>query len=233
MSQFPYAGGELALFAKARHWKQYWRNCIASQIRGDVLEVGAGLGANTRALADLTYHHWVCLEPDPQLAAQVVLPTRRHELVVGTTGDLSDAQKFDAILYLDVLEHIEDDRAELARAARHLKAYGSIIVLAPAHPFLYTPFDRAIGHFRRYTSGRLRAIAPHGLRESKVTYLDSCGALASLGNRLLLRSAMPDERQILAWDRFLVPCSRWLDPLLLHKAGKSVLAVWTTNGDGF
>ena len=43
--------------------------------------------------------------------------------------------KFDAILYIDVLEHIEDDRAEMARAAARLKPGGALIVLAPAHPF--------------------------------------------------------------------------------------------------
>ena len=230
MSQFSYVGGELALFEKAQRWKRYWRKRIAPYIRGDVLEVGAGIGANTRVLADLAYRRWVCLEPDVGLAAQVALPTTRHELVVGTTADLSSAQEFDAILYLDVLEHIEDDRAELARAAAHLAPSGAIVVLAPAHPFLYAPFDHAVGHFRRYTSGSLRAVAPPGLRQHKLVYLDSCGALASLGNRLLLRKAMPNEHQILAWDRLLVPCSRWLDPLLLHKAGRSVLAVWTGNG---
>jgi SAM-dependent methyltransferase len=228
MSQLAYAGGELALFEKARCWKRYWRARIAPFVRGDVLEVGAGIGANTQVLADLPYRRWFCLEPDPALASQIALPTGRHDLIIGDIGDLDPQRKFDTILYIDVLEHIEDDRAELARAAAHLAPDGNIIVLAPAHGCLYTAFDRAIGHFRRYTSHALRAIAPPRLRERKLLYLDSCGALASLGNRLLLRSAMPNERQILIWDRLLVPCSRWLDPLLLHKAGKSVLAVWDT-----
>ena len=104
------------------------------------------------------------------------------------------------------------------------------MVLAPAHEALYTPFDRAIGHFRRYSTRSLRDLAPDCLSERRVIYLDSCGVLASLGNRLLLRQAAPTSQQILTWDRYLVPCSRWLDPLLLHKAGKSVLAVWARNG---
>jgi hypothetical protein len=164
------------------------------------------------------------------LASRIALPTLRHELAVGSIVNLEPQRKFDTILYIDVLEHISDDRDELARAAALLTPRGSIIVLAPAHASLYTPFDRAIGHFRRYSTGALRKIAPAGLRERKLVYMDSCGALASLGNRFLLRSSMPTERQILAWDRLLVPCSRWLDPLLLHRAGKSVLAVWAAHG---
>jgi hypothetical protein len=192
-----------------------------------VLEVGAGIGANTETLADLEYRHWLCLEPDPTLASRIALPTTRHELVVGTVAGIDPKRKFGSILYLDVLEHIEDDRDELARAAALLAPGGCIVVLAPAHQALYTPFDRAIGHFRRYNTRALRAIAPRGLSERKLIYLDSCGALASLANRLLLRKAMPTSRQILTWDRILVPCSRWVDPLLRHKAGKSVLAVWS------
>src|SRR5262249_19659327 len=137
------------------------------------------------------------------------------------------AARFDAILYIDVLEHIEDDRGELARAAERLNAGGALIVLSPAHPFLYTPFDAEIGHFRRYTRASLRAAAPDSLRIGKLKYLDSAGMLASAGNRVLLKASMPTEKQILTWDRMLVPVSRVIDPLLMGRVGKSVLGIWT------
>ncbi len=235
-SEFKYAGSELELFEKARNWKAYWRAQIAGFVRGEVLEVGAGIGANTLTLAGLDYQRWTCLEPDAALAARIPLPPGgRHVPVTGTIDDLPAGAKFDAILYdtilyIDVLEHIEDDRAEMARAAARLKPGGALIVLAPAHPFLYTPFDRAIGHFRRYTRDSLRAtllaIGPPALRVEKLVYLDAAGMLASAANRLLLQSAMPSERQILTWDRLLVPVSRLIDPILAGRVGKSVLGVW-------
>jgi hypothetical protein len=52
------------------------------------------------------------------------------------------------------------------------------------------------------------------------------GLLASLGNRLFLRSSMPSARQLWVWDRFMVPLSRVLDPVFGGSLGKSVLAVW-------
>ena len=58
-------------------------------------------------------------------------------------------------------------------------------------------------------------------------YLDSVGMMASLGNRLLLRAGMPTLRQILAWDRLMVPLSRRLDPWVGYRFGRSILAVWT------
>jgi hypothetical protein len=114
----------------------------------------------------------------------------------------------------------------MARAAARLNPGGALIVLAPAHPFLFTPFDAAIGHFRRYTRASLRAVAPGTLRVEKLVYLDAAGMLASAANRWLLQSSMPTERQILTWDRLLVPVSRLIDPLFAGGVGKSVLGIW-------
>ena len=226
-SPFKYEGSELDLFEKARNWKAYWRAQIRDFVRGDVLEVGAGIGANTLTLAPLDFKHWTCLEPDAALAARVTLPLGgRHRSEIGTIVDLPSDARFDAILYIDVLEHIEDDRSEMARAAARLNPGGTVIVLSPAHPFLFTPFDTAIGHFRRYTRASLQAAAPETLRVEKLIYLDAAGMLASAANRLLLQSAMPTEGQILTWDRMLVPVSRVIDPLFGGRLGKSVLGIW-------
>ena len=226
-SEFKYAGSELELFEKARNWKAYWRTQIAEFVRGEVLEVGAGIGANTLTLAGLNYERWTCLEPDAVLAARIELPPGgRHHPAAGTIEDLPADATFDAILYIDVLEHIEDDRREMARAADRLKPGGALIVLAPAHPFLFTPFDAAIGHVRRYTRASLRSTAPDSLRIEKLGYLDAAGLLASAGNRMVLRKSMPKAWQILAWDRLGVPLSRLLDPVFAGRVGKSVLGVW-------
>jgi 2-polyprenyl-3-methyl-5-hydroxy-6-metoxy-1,4-benzoquinol methylase len=150
--------------------------------------------------------------------------------VAGTLADLPPGQSFDTLLYIDVLEHIERDAAEMIRARDRLNDGGHLIVLAPAHPFLYTPFDAAVGHFRRYTRSSLRAAAPGGLRERSMRYLDAAGLLASAANRLLLGQAMPTLHQILFWDRFLIPVSRVADRLLGGSLGKSVLGVWERTG---
>ncbi len=221
-----YVGSELALFKKAKNWKAYWRDQIAAYVRGEVLEVGAGIGANTELLAGRGFSSWTCLEPDAALAGDIELPDGRYRRAVGTIQDLPAHERFDSILYIDVLEHIEDDQAELILAADRLKPGGSLIVLSPAHPFLFTEFDRAIGHYRRYTRSSLRALKPPALWERKMIYLDSAGMLASAGNRLLLKSAMPTEQQILAWDRLLVPASRVIDGFFARRVGKTVLGVW-------
>lgn len=234
MSDFAYVGSELNLFAGATTWKSYVRLHLRPYLSGDILEVGAGIGASTATFCDGTQRRWVCLEPDRDLADRIKsnLPAElaNCEVVVGTLSDLGPGDQFDSILYMDVLEHIEADAAELARAASHLRPNGFLAVLSPAFPWLFTPFDAAIGHFRRYTKNSLRSITPQGLREVKCIYLDSAGLLASLGNKLFLRAPIPSKAQIQFWDRTMVPISRYADRALNHAIGKSILGVWQKAG---
>jgi 2-polyprenyl-3-methyl-5-hydroxy-6-metoxy-1,4-benzoquinol methylase len=130
------------------------------------------------------------------------------------------------VLYIDVLEHIEHDRAELARAVQHLAPNGTLIVLAPAHQWLFSSFDAAIGHFRRYDLPGLLDLRPPNVTVARARYLDAVGLLASLGNRILLKQSAPTLAQIRVWDRVMVRASRWLDPVLGFRLGKSALIVW-------
>jgi SAM-dependent methyltransferase len=229
---YSYVGNELELFAEAVHWKRYFRSAIADRLVGDVLEVGAGIGETARHLLDGRQRSWLCLEPDERLGTRLrawaeagdvaPLPT----VQIGTTADLDPRSRFDTILYIDVLEHIEDDRAEMARAAELLAPRGALIVLSPAFQQLFSDFDRSVGHFRRYTRASLAEVMPPSVRQVRLRYLDSVGFLASLSNRALLRQALPTRRQIALWDRVMIPASRVLDPLLARSFGRSVLAVY-------
>lgn len=234
MGNFFYIGSELELFAAATVWKAYFRRHIEAYLGDDVLEVGAGLGGTTKLLCRPGNRRgaWVCLEPDAELARGLDLAIARGELpgrcrvIVGTLDQVPPDSRFDTVIYVDVLEHIADDQGELVRAAACLRPGGHLVVLGPAHRWLFSPFDAAIGHHRRYTKAMLRALTPEGLILVCSRYLDSIGLLASLGNRLFLRRSLPGPGQIAFWDKVLVRCSRLVDPLLGYSLGKSVLGVW-------
>ena len=235
MNTLNYVGEELDLFAHAHHWKSYWASRLRPCIRGDVLEVGAGLGVNTALLRSGKESRWVCLEPDPKLVTRLketTLKTNHRtvcEVVTGTIDSLPADQKFDTVLYIDVLEHIDGDRDEVRRAAARLKPGGRLIVLSPAHGWLYSPFDQAIGHCRRYTVRMLASLTAVNLRVARAFYLDSVGLLASAANRLLLKQSMPKAGQLRFWDNCMVPCSRVLDVLTGYRLGKSVVCIWERN----
>ena len=227
-----YEGGELALFAEARQWKTTLHRLLAPFLGKNVLEVGAGIGATTAHLCGNRQARWICLEPDPRLAAaidskieQAMLP-KCCTVIAGTLGDLAATDRYDTVLYIDVLEHIADDAGELAAAAAHLLAGGHLIVVAPAHPILTSPFDREVGHFRRYTAPALRRLSPRDCVAVTLFYADSLGLFLSLANRLLLRRNLPTAGQIQIWDRLVVPLSRLFDRLTGRRLGKTVIAVW-------
>jgi SAM-dependent methyltransferase len=235
---YSYQGSELDLFERAVNWKRYYARRLQPYIKGDVLEVGAGIGATSRFLCRGQLRSWTCLEPDPALAARLRAALEIEPLPVpstvrlGTLGDLPPDRPFDTILYIDVLEHIEDDREELRRSARLLGPGGRIIVLAPAHGWLFSPFDRAIGHHRRYSAAMLARISPPPLRLATAFYMDSVGMLASLANRLLLREEYPTRAQIRFWDSTLICLSRVLDPCGRHRIGKTVIGIFSTTAEG-
>ena len=226
-----YIGGELDLFAVAKNWKAYVKERVGKYLVGNVLEVGAGIGGTTGALNDGSARLWLCLEPDPELAKRLQsLVTRNCDVntivVAGSLTTFAEKPFFDCILYIDVLEHIEKDQLQIESAAKLIRPGGHIVILSPAYLWLYSEFDRSIGHLRRYTRRSLQALMPAGWSAKKLVYLDSLGVLLSLGNVLVLRQSLPTRSQILAWDQICVPVSRMVDRLSLGSFGKSVLAVW-------
>lgn len=227
-----YIGNELELFDKAKNWKTYYGNIIKPYLKGDVMEVGAGIGATTRSLCDGSQNKWVCLEPDTQLATQIDTLLKKKELPmccelrIGTLADQPVNELYDTIIYIDVIEHIENDASELQRASNHLKSGGHLVILVPAHQWLYSPFDEAIGHFRRYNKTMLKHAIPAGMKQHKLFYLDCIGLLASVANKLFLKQDYPTQKQVLFWDRTLIPISRLTDVLIGKSTGKSLVGIW-------
>jgi hypothetical protein len=231
-----YIGNELDLFKYATHWKRYWGKKAAPFIRGHVIEVGAGLGGTTSHLAttDAKFDKWVCLEPDPALGGLIsqnldpkVNPLDKIDIEYSYLSNYQTDVKPDTILYIDVIEHIQNDRLELLEAAARLTSGGHLIVLVPAHNFLFSNFDKAIGHYRRYNKRMLKEVLPPDLKLEKLYYLDSVGLFASLANKLLLKSGSPTIGQIKFWNKWMIPVSTLVDKLLFYSFGKSLLLIAT------
>ena len=225
-----YPGRELELFREAKNWKRYFSSVIRPYIKGDVLENGAGIGGTTLLLHNPAASSWVLAEPDSGMAAQL------EELVKGKSlpancsvhhGTIDTVKgNFDSIIYIDVLEHIEDDSAEIIKAAGKLNIGGHIVVLSPAFNFLFSPFDKEIGHYRRYSGHSLKKLTVPGLKLDHLGYYDTMGFFAALMNKLFLRQRYPTKKQVRFWDRFLVPISKATDILFFRAFGKAVIAIW-------
>ena len=232
---FKYIGKELEISELAVNWKKYFSQQFRGYIKGNVLEAGAGIGGTTGMLYanGNQISTWTCLEPDEALIGFIDTKIKEGSLPKNCTTkngfiDSFDVSiQFDTIIYIDVLEHIEVDRAEVERAMQYLKKGGNLIILVPAFQSLFNEFDEQIGHYRRYNKALLKSIIPDTLSNKKIKYLDSLGFFTSLANKLFLHQYYPTAGQVRFWDTFLVPISRITDYLLSPFFGKSLIGIWT------
>lgn len=229
---YQYIGKELELFSAAKNWKKYVAQLITPYIHGNVLEVGAGIGTNTVLFFNNTVASWILLEPDKNSCTvlETLLSTNKLpsncSVINGYTKDITVTELFDTIIYIDVIEHIEDDKNEIATATNLLKQNGNLVVLSPAHQYLMSPFDKAIGHHRRYSKKRMLSIASERLTTVKIINVDSMGLFASLANKYFLKQPYPGKNQIAFWDNWMIPVSKIIDRILFYKSGKTIITIW-------
>jgi glycosyltransferase involved in cell wall biosynthesis len=120
----------------------------------------------------------------------------------------------DSVVFLNVLEHIEDDRAVLRHLFETVPPGCRIVVLVPYNMKLYSEFDKALGHFRRYGEWELEGkMREAGFDVEKQFFFNKAGVLAwyvanTLGGQKALK---PWQLRIYG---FLTPLFRVLDAVL-------------------
>lgn len=120
----------------------------------------------------------------------------------------------DTVVFLNVLEHIEDDRAVLQSLFETVPPGCRIVVLVPYNPRLFSDFDRDLGHFRRYSRGELEAkMREAGLDVEHQFYFNKAGVLAWYVTNTLGRQRALKPWQMSLYDK-LTPLFRVLDKVL-------------------
>ena len=107
-----------------------------------------------------------------------------------------------------------------------LNKNGKIVVLAPAHDFLYSDFDKQVGHYRRYDKESLLNLQNDNLKIKEIKYLDLFGLALNLANRFILKKKLPTSKHIFFWDKIVIHFSKCFDRLLGYRLGKSIVAVY-------
>jgi len=168
-----------------------------------IFEVGSGTGNMTRYLLDRERVVASDLEPFYLETLQRMFGKYR-KVRVGKFAlplDESDSvdirkERIDTIICLNVLEHIEQDDTTLAAFHDILEPGGRLVLLVPAHQFLFGTLDQKLGHFRRYTKEPLvQQVKRAGFEVEHAKYLNRVGTLGwFVSGRILRRDVIPTSQ---------------------------------------
>ena len=91
-----------------------------------------------------------------------------------------------------------------------------VVMLSPAFNFPYSPFDKALGHYRRYTPKDAVRLTIPSLTLKRLFFPDGLGYFVSAVNRLVLQASQPSIQQIQFWDKAIVPVSGLTDKIFVR-----------------
>ncbi len=166
----------------SRHWWFVARRRILSELihrevplpaDARILEIGCGTGHNFEMLG--RFGQVEAIEVDDEARA---LSSSRLGREVGSSPlpelpGIADGS-YHLIALLDVLEHIEEDRASLASIRRKLAPNGRVLLTVPANQWMWSAHDAAHHHHRRYSKAGLRnVIEEAGLQVETLSYFNS------------------------------------------------------------
>lgn len=219
-------------FEALKHAANY-RKALFSEfgpwLRGDIAEVGAGIGQMSAELVRLPgVRRAVAIEPEAAFCAVHRRELPGHELVQGTAANLPPGSQFDSVLSINVLEHIREDEAELAIYSEWLRErHGVLCLFVPARPEIYAPIDKDFGHFRRYTRPELRKkLVSAGFKIQRLSYFNWIGYFAWWLNFRVLKKRTFEASKVILFDRLIFPVIHGLESRVVRPPfGQSLLAV--------
>lgn len=216
----------------ASNYQAFLADLIGPHLRPELgegtLEIGAGHGDLSARWAEAgsvlaTDVSDSCLEVlESRFSGDARVSVSRLDI----TEDPLPPGAFGAVVMVNVLEHIDDDRAALADLRKVLVPDGRLVLFVPAFPLLYGEFDRAIGHHRRYRRHPLTdLLRSAGYTPEVVRYVNLPGFFAWLLTvRVLARN--PSEGKLVAtYDRWVMPLVRRTETRRSVPFGQSLLAV--------
>jgi SAM-dependent methyltransferase len=205
-----------------------------------VVEVGSGTGSITKKLFDYNLEKLIAIEPSKLVynklnegILEYVNDTGKIETEFKSFNSyLTDSKEFlceisvDTFIYINVLEHIEDDLAELKLMYSILEEGGKILIFVPALQWLFGSHDANVGHFRRYYKKELKnKVEKAGFKIEKINYFDFLGIIPWWIAFKLLKLKYLKDDQSKVYDKIIVPLERIVEQKLSPIVGKNLLLI--------
>jgi SAM-dependent methyltransferase len=231
-----YVGRDLEAMSFASNYHRWILQVFKPYLGSRLVEVGAGTGSFSEMLLAEQPESLSLVEPSKAMHGiltswSLKLNTSSNLKIYNSAftkaaPEIKLTQQPDSIIYVNVLEHISDDRAELAAMHETLGKGGRIFIFVPALPWLYGKFDKLIGHFRRYTKPDLEAkCCRAGFKILRSAYFDFAGIIPWWIEYRLLRSDDLQPTAVRLYDRYIVPVAKATESLTTPPLGKNIILV--------
>lgn len=230
-----YAGKDLEAMDFAVRYHNWILEVFRPYLGKRIVEVGAGTGSFSELLLETQPESLTLVEPSEmferlELAMGsrngVSRPRLHNNIFRNVAAEIKDEQRPDSIIYVNVLEHIDDDELELEVVHDTLARGGRLFIFVPANQFLFSNFDRNIGHYRRYGKKELhQKLDAAGFRLVKSRWFDLLGVLPWLIKYRFMRSTTMGSGAVQAYDRYIVPAIRPIENLINPPIGKNLIVV--------
>ena len=196
-------------------WYRARREIIVAAVRrfvpagGRVIDFGCGTGSLAAALRQEGYRV-LAADNDPRAIAGC---RRRGLDVLDAAGGELPADRADAVLACDVLEHVADETGFLRQIGRLLAPTGCLLITVPAFEFLWSGEDHVSNHYRRYTRrGIDRALRADGFAPVWRSYFNTLLSPVAAASILYKRLFRPRDM----YRSNVHPLPGWLNSLLYH-----------------
>jgi SAM-dependent methyltransferase len=192
-----------------------------------VLEVGAGYGTVTQHF--VKGREVVAVDSSPECFK--MLEARFEgmpdvEVIGGDLRRLELERTFDSVVMINTLEHIPDDVGALVDLKALLNPGGRLVLYVPAFNFFYGPYDRKVGHQRRYTKAMMTAVMKEaGLQPLALQYVNVLGMAPWLVFTKWLKQDPADRWASKLWDRTGTVASRAIERHVRVPVGLNLFAV--------
>lgn len=203
---------------------------IKPYIGQNTLELGSGVGTFSNLFAKESKHLLISDINDDNIniLKQKFIGNRRitiKKLDAAKVNEHVDAESFDTVIAVNMLEHIENDVSVLSGVYKVLTKHGKLILLLPAHKWLYGTLDKEIGHYRRYSKDELQQkLTQSGYLIDKIEFINMFSTFGwYLNFKILKKKIMPPS--MLGIVDLLIPVFQIFENLIKPPFGLSLFVV--------
>jgi SAM-dependent methyltransferase len=229
-----YPGRDLESMSFAVNYHKWILNEFRPFLGKRIVEVGAGSGSFSELLLDESPEMLALVVPSEMFSALRMNPILKlnkqvsyfNSMFEQCAAQVASSLRPDSIVYVNVLEHIENDDAELKLVYSALPRGGRCFIFVPALKQLFGAFDKKIGHYRRYTKRLLEdQCQKAGFNVLRSKYVDALGVIPWFVKYKLFRSDSLEPRAVELYDKVAVPVVKRIEPIFPPPIGKNILLI--------